>query len=139
VDDGARRRVAEARVGHLATVGPEGRPHLVPFTFALQGDVVYSAVDAKPKTTVALKRLDNIRAHPGVAVLVDDYDEDWSRLWWVRLDGEARILETGPERGRAIDLLTAKYPQYRDRPPAGPVIAVDVGNWRAWEASPGVR
>jgi PPOX class probable F420-dependent enzyme len=137
-----RRRVHDARVARLATVTPGGRPHLVPCCFALDDgprarergsrDVVYSAVDAKPKTTNALRRLDNLRANPHAALLVDHYADDWSTLWWVRADGVGRILSAGAELADAIASLVAKYHQYRDEPPAGPVIALDVTTWRAW-------
>jgi PPOX class probable F420-dependent enzyme len=127
-----RQRLAEARVGHLATVTPEARPHLVPCCFALDGDTVYSAVDAKPKSTLALQRLANVRAHPATALLVDHYADDWSQLWWVRVDGQARVIETGTERDSAIAVLTRKYAQYVDAPPPGPVLAVAIEQWRAW-------
>lgn len=133
MDGGAlRRRVAEARVGRLATVTASGRPHLVPCCFALVGDVVYSAVDGKPKTTLALRRLANIRAHPAAALLVDHYDEDWSALWWARLDGDGRVVEAGPERDSALDLLAVKYPQYAASRPPGAVVALDIFRWRSW-------
>ena len=106
----------------------------MPLCFALEGDVLYSAVDRKPKRSPRLKRLENIRRHPDVTVLVDHYEEDWSRLWWVRLRGTARVLEEGPEHDRALSLLAAKYAQYRAEPPPGPVIAVAVGEWRGWAA-----
>jgi PPOX class probable F420-dependent enzyme len=133
VDEGtARRRVAEARVGRLATVTPGGRPHVVPCCFALDGDRIVSAVDAKPKATLALARLANLRAHPEAALLVDHYDDDWATLWWVRADGRGRVVEVGPERERALDLLAAKYDQYaRGRPP-GPVVIIEVTGWRSW-------
>ena len=132
-----RRRVSDARVGRLATVTPDGRPHLVPCCFALAGAsgsraVVYSAVDAKPKSTNALRRLDNLRANPHAALLVAHYSDDWSTLWWVRVDGQGRILDDGPERDAAIAILTAKYPVYVAQPPPGAVIAIDVAGWRAW-------
>jgi PPOX class probable F420-dependent enzyme len=127
-----RRRVGEARVGRLATVTPDGRPHVVPCCFALDGDTIVSAVDAKPKTTQALRRLDNLRAHPAAALLVDHYDEDWSTLWWVRADGEGTVVTEGPSREAALALLAAKYPQYRRTPPPGPVVAIRVTRWRAW-------
>ncbi|HEU6445210.1 MAG TPA: TIGR03668 family PPOX class F420-dependent oxidoreductase, partial [Gaiellaceae bacterium] len=103
-----RERVAAARVARLATLGAEG-PHLVPICFALDGEVLYSAVDEKPKRSRRLQRLENIRARPAVSVLVDHYEEDWTRLWWVRLDGTARVHEDGPERERGLELLGAKY------------------------------
>ncbi len=127
-----RARVAGARVGRLATVTAAGRPHLVPCCFALDGDVVVSAVDAKPKSTLALRRLDNLRAHPAASLLVDHYAEDWATLWWVRLDGTGRVVEGGAERDAALVLLAAKYEQYRRDPPPGPVVALDVTAWRAW-------
>ena len=127
----ARERFATARVARLATTGPDG-PHVVPIVFALDGDTLFHAVDHKPKRTTALKRIDNLRADPRASVLADGYDEDWSRLWWARADGTARILEPGhPE---ALALLAARYPQYRERPPAGPVIAIDVSRWSDWSA-----
>ena len=93
-----RDRVASARVGRLATVSPGGAPHIVPCCFALVDDVVYSAVDAKPKSTLALRRLDNLRVNPSTALLVDHYAEDWSTLWWVRVDGRGRVVDGGAAR-----------------------------------------
>jgi PPOX class probable F420-dependent enzyme len=127
-----RERVRDARVARLATIGADGRPHLVPICFVLEGDVLYSAVDEKPKRSKRLKRLENIRNHPEVTVLVDHYEEDWTRLWWVRLDGTASVLHEGPEREHALALLREKYEQYRAQPPTGPVIAVRVERRRAW-------
>ena len=123
---------AAARVARLATVDPRGRPHAVPICFAIDGDTLYTAVDEKPKRTRRLQRLRNIEANPRVEVLIDQYDEDWTRLWWVRLRGTARIVEDR----RAVQLLAAKYPQYRERPPAGPVIAVEIEERHEWTASP---
>lgn len=127
-----RQRVEAARVGHLATVRPDGRPHVVPCCFALVGDTVYSAVDAKPKSTLALQRLRNVGAHPHASLVVDHYEEDWTRLWWIRLDGVARVVEADGERETALAALGAKYLQYRDAPPPGPVIALEITAWRAW-------
>jgi PPOX class probable F420-dependent enzyme len=129
-----RQLVAEARVARLATLTPDGRLHLVPISFALEGDTLYSAVDEKPKRSRNLQRLANVRANPAVAVLVDHYDEDWSRLWWVRLRGRGRVLEDGPEGEQAIKLLAAKYEQYRRRLPRGPVLAIALEEWRGWES-----
>jgi PPOX class probable F420-dependent enzyme len=137
VSDELRQRVEQARVARLATVDSEGRPHLIPICFVLAGDVLYSAVDRKPKRSPQLKRLENIRANPSVAVLVDHYEEEWSRLWWVRLDGRGRVLESGDERERALALLAEKYPQYRAEPPADAVIAINVSGWREWQAQDG--
>ena len=128
----ARARFAAARVARLATVSADGMPHLVPVTFAVDGDTVVIAVDHKPKRTTDLKRLRNIAAQPRVSLLADHYDEDWDQLWWVRADGRARVADTGP-----VDLLVAKYPQYTGRPPAGPVIVVEIELWRGWAASGG--
>jgi PPOX class probable F420-dependent enzyme len=136
-----RQRVIEAPVGRLATVTPTGAPHLVPCCFVLDGETVYSAVDAKPKSTLALRRLDNVRANPATSLLVDHYADDWSTLWWIRLDGRSRVLDAAAddpdadtERDRALDLLTAKYRQYRETRPPGAVLALDVSAWRAWAA-----
>jgi PPOX class probable F420-dependent enzyme len=126
--------VRGARVGRLATLDEEGRPHLVPICFVLDGGTLYSAVDEKPKRSKQLKRLENIRRRPEVTVLVDHYEEDWARLWWVRMDGEATVLDEGPEREHALALLRAKYGQYRGEPPTGAVIAVCLGSWRGWHA-----
>jgi len=119
-------------VARLATVGREGRPHVVPICFAIEGDMLYTAVDDKPKRTRRLRRLENIEADPRVEVLIDHYEDDWSRLWWVRLRGTARIVDDP----RALQLLAAKYPQYRERPPAGPVIAVSIEERSEWTSSP---
>jgi PPOX class probable F420-dependent enzyme len=127
-----RVRVAEARVGRLGTVTAGGRPHLVPCCFVLDGEAIYSAVDDKPKTTFDLARLDNLRATGAASLLVDHYEEDWSRLWWVRMDGRGWVAESGEVRERALGLLAAKYEQYRRQIPAGPVIVIDVTAWRAW-------
>jgi PPOX class probable F420-dependent enzyme len=130
-----RERVREARVGRLATLGADGRPHLVPICFAVEGDTLYSAVDEKPKRSRRLQRLENIRRRPDVAIIVDHYEEDWTRLWWVRLDGMARVHESGPEHDRGLALLDAKYEQYRAEPPTGPVIAVRIETWRGWSSA----
>lgn len=131
----AQRLFATARLAHLATADAHGRPHVVPVVFAVDGDTVYSAVDAKPKRTTALKRLANVRANPAVAMLVDHYDEDWSRLWWVRADGTGRVLTPeAAESRRAVTLLTARYSQYAGRTPTGAVLAVDVDRWTGWSA-----
>ncbi|MET8798291.1 TIGR03668 family PPOX class F420-dependent oxidoreductase [Nocardia sp. NPDC004568] len=131
--DRARARFAEARVARLATVTAAGTPHLVPIVFAVTGDTVYTAVDAKPKSTTALRRLANIEANPDIAVLADFYDEDWTRLWWVRADGRARIV-TSDEARHGLTHLTARYPVYVTEPPPGPVIALDIARWSGWAA-----
>ena len=129
-----RRRIAESRVARLATVEPDGRPHIVPIVFALAGDTLYSAVDAKPKRSRTLRRIENARRRPDVTVLIDHYDDDWTRLWWVRVRGEARVLDGGEEAADALALLTAKYEQYRQAAPGLPVLAIDITELRAWGA-----
>lgn len=124
---------ASARVARLATVREDGSPHLVPIVFAVAGDVIYSAVDGKPKRTRSLRRLANIAAEPRVSVLADHYEDDWSRLWWVRADGVARVHDASPA---ALAALTARYPQYRDTPPPGPFLEITVDRWSAWTADP---
>jgi PPOX class probable F420-dependent enzyme len=126
--------VAAARVARLASIDPDGRPHVVPITFALERDTLYSVVDRKPKRSQRLRRIENARARPDVTILVDHYEERWERLWWVRLRGTARVLDDGPERERALELLAAKYPQYRGQHLDGPVLAVDVTEVRSWSA-----
>ncbi|MBN9623365.1 MAG: TIGR03668 family PPOX class F420-dependent oxidoreductase [Actinobacteria bacterium] len=130
----ARSRFAAARVARLATADAAGRPHLVPIAFAVAGETIYSAVDAKPKRTRALRRLANVRENPAVSLLVDHWDEeDWARLWWVRADGEGRVLDAGePEAVRAIALLRERYPRQRAD---GAVLAVDVARWSGWTAA----
>ena len=129
----ARRRFASARVARLATADGDGVPHLVPIVFALLDDTIYSAVDAKPKRTTALRRLANVRANPRVAVLADHYDDDWTALWWARADGTARILDVADTSG-VLDALAARYAQYRRDPPPGPVLAIEVSRWTGWSA-----
>jgi PPOX class probable F420-dependent enzyme len=127
----AEERLAEARIGRLATVTPDGRPHVVPVCFALHAGRIYTAVDAKPKATRALQRLENVRAHGTASLLVDHYEEDWTRLWWVRVDGAATIADS--EAG--LEALAAKYAQYRDQRPEGPLIAIAPERWRSWSAT----
>jgi len=126
-----RQRFANARVAHLATVDATGAPHLVPLVFALVEDVIHSAVDGKPKRHTALRRLANIAHEPRVSVLADDYNDDWTRLWWVRADGVARVLESSPT---GLAALTAKYPQYVTAPPPGPFLEIQVRRWASWSA-----
>ncbi|EOD59005.1 TIGR03668 family PPOX class F420-dependent oxidoreductase [Amycolatopsis vancoresmycina] len=128
----ARDRFAAARVARLATVSAEGVPHLVPVTFAVRGDVVVFAVDHKPKSSVALRRLRNIAENPAVCFLADGYDEDWSRLWWARADGVAQVLPPGSE---PVSWLVAKYSQYAQRPPEHAVVVTEIHTWRGWTGS----
>jgi PPOX class probable F420-dependent enzyme len=132
------RRLADgARVARMATIDPDGRPNTVPVVFALDGDTLYSSIDDKPKRTLQVRRLDNIKRNPDkVAVLIDHYEEDWPEVWWVRLRGSARVIEDGPERDRALELLARRYTQYDEMPPQGAVIAVDVTEWRGWSWRP---
>jgi PPOX class probable F420-dependent enzyme len=124
----AEERLAHARVGRLATVTPAGRPHVVVVCFALAGRRIVTAVDAKPKDTAELARLDNVRATGRASLLVDHYEEDWSQLWWIRVDGIAEVIRSES----AIDALAAKYEQYRAERPPGPVIAIEPERWRSW-------
>lgn len=125
-------RFAAAPVARLATVTPDRRPHVVPIVFAVDGPVIYTAVDGKPKSSSRLQRLANIEANPRVSVLVDHYADDWSQLWWVRADGVASVASAGVECSRGLELLRAKYPQYESVPLDGPVIAVAVEKWSSW-------
>jgi PPOX class probable F420-dependent enzyme len=143
IDPGLRRRIAQARVGHLAT-SDGARPTLVPVCFALIGDTVYQAIDAKPKSVAPgrLRRVKNVRANPRAALLIDHYVEDWRRLWWVLLHGRARLVLAGPEQQRAITALRRKYPQYRTTTPLAAdalIIALDVRRLRHWRASSPAR
>ncbi|MBS4727898.1 TIGR03668 family PPOX class F420-dependent oxidoreductase [Mycobacterium sp. SM1] len=134
VDFDPRARFAQASVARLATVTPQGMPHVVPVVFALHDDVVYTAVDAKPKTTHRLRRLTNIEHNPRVSVLVDHYTDDWTQLWWVRVDGIAAVHRAGRAMHIGYQLLRAKYPQYQGVSLDGPVIAVAVHHWVCWHA-----
>ena len=127
-----RRRISEVPVARLATADAEGRPHIVPISFALEGDAIYFAVDSKPKRSRDLKRMRNIAANPAVSVLFDHYEDDWSRLWWVRADGTARVVEDHAEAKRALDLLVSRYPQYRRARPDGPVVAISIIGISGW-------
>ena len=128
----ARSRFAGARVARLATVSAAGVPHLVPVTFAVLGERVVFVVDDKPKSTTRLRRLDNIAARPAVCLLVDVYDDDWTRLWWARADGTATVLAADAE---TVDALAARYPAYVERRPRGPVVSIAVSAWTGWAAA----
>jgi PPOX class probable F420-dependent enzyme len=133
--DEARSRFSSARVARLATVSAAGEPHLVPVVFAADAERVYLAVDHKPKTTRALRRLDNIAATGQVSLLVDRYDEQWDTLWWVRVDGVGSVVGADSGEGvAAIDALVAKYPQYAGARPLGPAVVVANLRWRFWAA-----
>jgi PPOX class probable F420-dependent enzyme len=138
-EDDAWTRVRSARVGRMATVTPSNRPHVVPFVFVLlEPDgrrVAYWTVDRKPKRSTVLKRLTNIRTNPAVEFVVDGYDEDWGRLWWVRCSGTARVLDDDDERRSAFHALEAKYPQYRRARPDGTVVAIDIDTIASWDGA----
>ncbi|NUK25304.1 TIGR03668 family PPOX class F420-dependent oxidoreductase [Streptomyces lunaelactis] len=130
--DDARQRFEAASVAHLATVSGSGVPHLVPLTFAVDGDLLCFAIDHKPKSTWNLRRLRNISENARVAALVDHYDDDWTQLWWARADGQATVIESGERRSQLIELLRTKYVQYRQHPPEGPVVVIRVSQWSGW-------
>ena len=132
----ALARAASARAGHLATVNPDGTPHVVVVTFALVGGNVVTAIDHKPKTTIRLQRLTNIEANPRASFLVDHYEDDWDRLWWVRIDGVASVHVDGEIHSSAVEALVGKYEQYRVNPPSGPVIAITQEGVTSWASTP---
>jgi PPOX class probable F420-dependent enzyme len=134
-EEETRTRLTGARVARLATVGGDGQPHLVPVTFAVDGDLIYTAVDYKPKKSPNLRRLKNIRENPRVALLVDHYSEDWDELWWVRIDGWASVVEDELGLQDPLDVLAQRYEQYRERRPAGPVILIQADRWKGWASS----
>jgi PPOX class probable F420-dependent enzyme len=107
--------ISSSRVGRLATADAGGQPLVVPICYAFDGQALYSAVDAKPKRTppAGLKRIRNLRENPHVSIVIDHYEEDWSRLRYVIIQGEADLLTEGVAFAHAVDLLVAKYSQYR--------------------------
>lgn len=130
-----RARLAAAPAARLATLRADGTPRLVPVTFALVDGLVCSAVDeVKPKTTTRLARLADVRRDPRVGLVVDHYADDWSTLWWVRVDGTAAVHEDGPLRERALAALVVKYPQYAAAPPDGVLLVVTPTRWTGWTA-----
>jgi PPOX class probable F420-dependent enzyme len=133
--DEQQRRLAAAPVARLATLRPDGTPRLVPITFVLVDGLICSAVDdVKPKRSARLARLDDVRRDPRVGVLADHYADDWSALWWVRVDGTAEVLDGGPLWDRALAALVAKYPPYAAAPPSGAVLAITPARWTGWAA-----
>jgi PPOX class probable F420-dependent enzyme len=138
--DEAWARVRSARVGRMATVTPSRKPHVVPFVFALveqkgSTHVAYWVVDRKPKRSTDLKRIRNLEENPAVEFVVDGYDEDWERLWWIRCSGTARVVDSESERRSALHALEQKYPQYAIDPPDGPVIAIDIDTCDTWDGN----
>ncbi|MGZ8631210.1 MAG: TIGR03668 family PPOX class F420-dependent oxidoreductase [Actinomycetota bacterium] len=133
-------RLRTARVARLATVRPDGRPHVVPIVFTLidegQQLSVYWSVDRKPKRSTELQRLRNISVNPHVELVVDGYHEAWELLWWVRATGTSRTVEDANESARALAALTTKYPQYVRSPPVGPTVAIEVAEITGWQAAP---
>ena len=132
----ARARLAAAPVGRLATLRADGTPRLVPITFVLLDGLVCSAVDEiKPKSSTRLARLADVRRDPRVGLVVDHYAEDWSTLWWVRVDGTAAVHDDGELRDRALAALTAKYPPYAAAVPDGPLLVITPSRWSSWAAT----
>jgi len=134
----AERRFLEARrVGHLATADAKGVPHVVPVCYAVMDGTAYITIDEKPKQgePLRMKRLRNIAANPAVALVVDRYDEDWSRLGWVMLRGAAEMLSSGGEHAAAQALLRERYPQYQAMNLQDlPVIAIRIARVSRWGA-----
>ena len=129
-----RALFSSSPVARLATVRPDGAPHVVPVVFSIAGGIIYTAVDHKPKRTQQLQRLENVRRQPRCAVLVDHYDDDWMALWWVRADGRGMVVDE-PEPGhRGLRALVERHPQYAARPPAGPLLAIMVDRWSGWSS-----
>jgi PPOX class probable F420-dependent enzyme len=129
----AMARFAAEPVARLATADRQGRPHVVPCTFAVDDDGrIVTGVDDKPKSTTALRRLANIEQNPLVSLLADEYSPDWEQLWWARADGTAVVVRGGAEHEAHWRLLAGKYPQYRGQAPDGPTILVTVAAWSGW-------
>lgn len=124
-----------SRVGRLASIRPDGSPHIVVVTFAMADEAVVTMIDHKPKTTTRLQRLANIERDPRVALLIDEWSEDWSRLRWARFDGRAEVHEQGRLWEAAREALSLKYGQYRDRPPGGPAIVITIEDITGWSST----
>lgn len=136
--DEARRRFVSSAVLRLATADADGRPHVVPCTFALDSaDRIVIGVDSKPKSSQNLRRLRNITENPRVSLLVDHYSDDWTELWWARADGVAAIERSGAEHAEHWRLLRARYSQYGGQTLDGAVIAVRVTQWSGWSYASG--
>ncbi len=134
-EDEARTRFVAVPVVRLATADDLGQPHIVVTTFVVAKDVIFTAVDSKPKQSRNLKRLRNVKINPRVSVLADCYEDDWTQLWWARADGIATVIEAENEMAEPLRLLGDKYWQYRQERPEGPVIAVTVQRWSGWTYS----
>ena len=131
----AMERVSLAPVGRFATTYPHGAPHIIPVTFAIVEDAVVHMIDHKPKTTRHLQRIANIEASPAVSLLVDDYSDDWNQLWWVRIDGLAHVATSGSDWRDARSALIKKYAQYRERPPTGQAVYLEITKVTSWEST----
>lgn len=139
--DAVRDRIDAARSAHLATASADAAPHLIPVVFALNRDAVYIAIDEKPKTTTRIRRLRNIEENPQAALLIDHYDDDWTKLWWIMLRGSAEILTPdtwdADEATSAISALRTRYPQYAAHAlEERPLIRLTITNVTRWSASP---
>jgi PPOX class probable F420-dependent enzyme len=127
-----------SRRGVLGTIGPDGSPNVLPVCYTWAGDVIWTAIDAKPKSTDQLQRVRDVKAHPHITFMVDRWDEDWTRLAWLQAHGSASILPGGPETEKAYAALRDKYHQYDDTKLDGPVIRIDVDRWVGWAADQNV-
>ncbi|MFI5365006.1 MAG: TIGR03668 family PPOX class F420-dependent oxidoreductase [Candidatus Binatia bacterium] len=140
LSDNARAFAEQHRVAHLATADATGAPHVIPVCYALVGDCFYFVIDEKPKRTrTGLKRLRNIQQNPQVALVIDDYDEDWTRLAYLLVHGEAVIVDDRAEYQVALGALRARYPQYRAMPLAfdtHPLVRITPTRAHAWRAAP---
>ncbi len=131
----ALERLARTRIGRFATSGSDDGPHVVPVTFTVVGTALVHMVDHKPKTTYRLKRILNLEEEARASLLVDHYDEDWEALWWVRVDGLATVVSSGPEWEIARAALADKYPQYVEESPDGPAIYLSMDRVTSWEST----
>jgi PPOX class probable F420-dependent enzyme len=134
LDPWALELVRTARVGRLGLLDSDGRPRVLPVTFAESAGALYSAIDRKPKRTGEPARVRWLRERPHAALTVDEYDDDWSRLAWVQVLGEVHVEDVG-ERPDALDALAAKYPQYRAEPPPGPLLRLEPERAICWRAA----
>ena len=138
-DEAVRSRLDDWPVARLATVDADGSPHQVPIVFARVGEALWSPIDGKPKSGGELARVRHVRDHPGVSLLLDHYADDWTRLWWIRIDAQGRVVRDHGEPGvdAAVRALRAKYPQYervpvlRDPPTLLAFEALRVQSWCA--------
>ena len=130
----ARELIASARVGRLGLLDEHDLPRVLPITFALWEDAVWSAIDQKPKRAAEPARVRRLRRRPVAALLVDRYDDDWARLAWVELRGTVSVLEIA-QAPAALEALESKFVQYRDEAPPGPLVRLAVENVALWRAS----